>query len=368
MKKFIYILSGLVLCAPTFLKAQKVTIADPSMYTVPSIYTMDEEVTWYFDFGNSPQVDDKEPLFMWTWSPNTPTDPNVQVPLKDEGGRVYSLTMTPITFYRTNVQDILNNGESNFWFNIRNSDVSKETGTLSFPKRDIVKDFVDGGKQMDYGPANFQLGSTLTILFNANLVDGFLPAPSTVHLHSGLNDWSVLQEFQVWLPEIREKTMFRDLGNGIYEKHLVPQTYYGVDEEFEMENITFVVAKYNGNAADPQWAGTGPDMKILAPGVPIPPPANFYFFPLKVSQDDILIITRENNDRGQRLNYTVTGGTKTLTGDMEGAMAQQRAYINIAGEFKGMNISKLSVLVKDQNDRTIYEGDIPFVTVDNLTK
>uniref|UniRef100_S0DF76 Uncharacterized protein n=1 Tax=termite gut metagenome TaxID=433724 RepID=S0DF76_9ZZZZ len=71
---------------------------------------------------------------------------------------------------------------------------------------------------------------------------------------------------------------------------------------------------------------------------------------------------------GQRLNYTVTGGTKTLTGDMEGAMAQQRAYINIAGEFKGMNISKLSVLVKDQNDRTIYEGDIPFVTVDNLTK
>jgi pyruvate dehydrogenase complex dehydrogenase (E1) component len=89
---------------------------------------------------------------------------------------------------------------------------------------------------------------------------------------------------------------------------------------------------------------------------------------LKISINDILIITRDNNDRGQKLSYTIKGGTKTLTGDMEGAMTQQRVYINVAKEFKGMDISKLNVLVKDQNGKTIYEGDIPLVKVDNLIK
>jgi hypothetical protein len=89
---------------------------------------------------------------------------------------------------------------------------------------------------------------------------------------------------------------------------------------------------------------------------------------MKISKYDILIITRENNDRGQRLFYKITGGSKVLEGELEGAMTRQRAFINIAAEFKDTDISKINLLVNDQNGRTIYEGDIPFVTVDNLIK
>lgn len=364
MKKLIYIFLGFILCSLTALKAQT-AIADPKMWAVPSIYTMDEPVTWYFDFGNAPQVNDGEALYLWIWAPKNPT--GNPIPIKYEGNRIWSISLTPTVFFGMTVQELFDNKEP-FYFLLRDLDATKLTGTLQLPKTDYVKDFVESGKMMDYGPTDFQLGSTVSILFNSNLVEGFNPVPSTVHMHGGLNDWDAQQQFQAWLPEIREKTLFKHLGNGIYKKDIVPQTYFGVTEEYEMENIVFLAVKYNGNDAAPDWAGTSPDMKILAPGTPVPPPANFYFFPLKISINDILIITRDNNDRGQKLSYTIKGGTKTLTGDMEGAMTQQRVYINVAKEFKGMDISKLNVLVKDQNGKTIYEGDIPLVKVDNLIK
>jgi hypothetical protein len=158
------------------------------------------------------------------------------------------------------------------------------------------------------------------------------------------------------------------MGNGIYKKELIPQTYFGVTEEYEMENIAFVIAKYNGDDASPDWAGASPDFKIIAPGVPVPPPANFYLFPIKVSINDILVITRENNDRGQRLSYTITGGDKTIAGDLEGSMSIQRTMINLGQEFKGLNLSKLSISVKDRNNKNIYEGDITLMKVDNPIK
>lgn len=365
MKKLIYLFIGFMLFSLVPLKAQD-AISDPDkMWTVPAVYTMDEQVTWYFDLASASQLSDGEDLYMWIWAPVNPTGEPIAI--QYEGDRIWSITLTPTEFFNMSVEELFNNTEP-FYFLLRDLDGTKLTATLSLPKVDYIKDFVESGKVMDYAPADFQLGSTLTLLFNSNLVDGFNPAPSTVHMHGGLNDWEVQQQFQAWLPEIRDKTAFLHLGDGIYKKDLVPQTYFGVTEEYEMLNVVFLAVKFNGDEATPDWAGTSPDFKIIAPGIPIPPPAKLYFFPLKISKNDIFSVTRENNDRGQRLSYTITGGSKTLTGDMEGAMTSQRAFVNFAQEFKGMDISKISILVEDQNGMVIYEGEMPLVKVDNLIK
>ncbi|MCL1932321.1 MAG: hypothetical protein FWF53_00695 [Candidatus Azobacteroides sp.] len=343
-------------------------------WTVPAKYTFDEPVTWYFDFASATALPAGGDLFLWIWVPVNPipdaTPDNLnKTKLQYNGDRIWSITFTPTEFFNMTSADIAANSETNFYFLLRSLDFDTyHTGTLSFPKIDYVAEFVASNKVMDYAPADFQIGSMLTIFFNSNLVEGFNPVPSTVHMHGGLNDWDVIQGFDAWIPETRVKTQFRDLGNGIYKKDFVPQTYFGVDEDYEMENIVFVVAKYNGNDAAPDWAGASPDFKIIAPGIPIPPPPSLSFFPLKVSQNDILTITRLNNDRGQILSYTIIGGSKTLSGNMEGSMSSQRVIINLASELKGINASKLTVVIKDQNNKVIYDGDIALMSVDNPTK
>lgn len=365
MKKQLYFLIGFMLLSLTPLKAQEVISNPDKMWTVPAVYTLDEPVTWYFDLVSASQLADGEDLYMWIWAPTNPT--GEPVPLDYEGDRIWSISFIPTEFFGMSAEDMFANTEP-FYFLLRDLDATKLTGTLSFPKVDYIQNFVESGEVIAFAPDDFQLGSTLTILFNSNLVEGFNPAPATVHMHGALNDWDAQQTFDAWLPEIREKTQFKDLGNGIYKKDLVPEAYFGVTEEYEMENLVFVVAKYNGDDANPDWAGASPDFKIIAPGAPVPPPAKFYLFPLKVSINDILAITRENNNRGQRLSYTLTGGEKTVSGEMEGAMSSQRVFINLAKEFKGTGISKIHILIKDQHETVIYEGDMPLVKVDNLTK
>lgn len=365
MKKIIYIIIGLMSVTLTKLKAQQVIASPEKIWTVPAIYTMDETVTWYFDMASSVQVSDGEALYMWIWAPKNPT--NTPIPLTYNGNRVWSITLKPTEFFGMTVEQLFDNKE-NFFFLIRDLNATKLTGTLSLPKADDVKEFIKGGKVMDYAPTNFQLNGSLTILFNSNLVPGFNPVNATIHLHSGLNDWTDQVQFQAWLPDVRQKTAFRHLGNGIYKKDLVPKTYFNVDADYDLQNMTFVIAKYNGNDANPDWAGASQDFKIIAPGVPIPPAPKFSLFPLKISINDILVITRDNNTRGQRLSYTLKGGNKTLTGNLEGTMARQRAIINVLKEFKGMDISQLHLSVKDQNASVIFDGDVPLIKVDKAIK
>lgn len=363
MKKAIYVFIGFLLLSLNTLNAQQ-AIADPDkMWTVPSVYTMDEPVTWYFDLSSASTLADGENLYLWIWAPTNPT--GNPIPIKYEGDKVWSISFTPTQFFNMTVEQLFANTE-NFYFLLRDLDGNKLTSTLSFPKVNYIKEFTESGKVIDFAPSNFQLGSTLTILFNSNLVDGFNPAPSTVHMHGGLNDWDAQQQFQAWLPEIREKTKFRHVGNGIYKKDLVPQTYFGVTEEYEMENLVFLVVKYNGNDATPDWAGASPDYKILAPNAPIPPAPVFYYFPQKFSQLDMLTLVRKNNERATSLEYTITAGTKTITGAFSGTMTELRANINLLSELNSAGpISKIGLVVK-RNGIEILKTDIPLVPTSEL--
>lgn len=364
MKKIFYLLICFSFMTIKLIAQQAISSPD-RIWTSPAIYTMDEEVTWYFDFANAAQVSANENLYLWIWAPRNPT--NEPIPLKNEGGKIWSITLTPTLFFDMSITQLFDNKEP-FYFLIRDQNASRLTTTLSVPKVDFAKEFVEMNKIMDYAPGDFGLNKTISILFNSNLAPGFNPAPSTVHMHGGINDWDAQQQFQAWIPEIREKTKFKHLGNGIYKKDIHIQSYFNVEEDYNLQNLVFLAVKYNGDDANPDWAGASVDFKILAPNTPPPPSPKLSFFPIRASKQDIFTITREHNDRGQRLFYKIVAANKTLNGELQGAMASQSISIDFLKELKDVQADKIEVLISDQNGREIYKGDISLVKPDQLTK
>jgi hypothetical protein len=187
-----------------------------------------------------------------------------------------------------------------------------------------------------------------------------------VHIHAGYNNFADhLIEYHAWEttgcePQSACYTKLEHVGNGIFKKDLVPYQYFQASPEDDFENFEFLFVQGD-------WAATTANAVIHASAVAPPPPANLYFFPMKISQKDILIITREYNNRNQLLSYAITGGGKTITGDFDGGTTprtMQRAYINLVEEFKGQTLEKIHVLIKDNNDAEIFNGDIPLEKTD----
>ncbi|MDR3285944.1 MAG: hypothetical protein LBT27_00700 [Prevotellaceae bacterium] len=386
MKKMILCIIGLIMLSMSALRAADI---NPDKYwVVPAVYAMDEEITWYFDFGSTQEavLPNGSPLFLWIWAPSNPT--GNPVPMNYEGNRIWSITLTPTLFFGMTSADIYAHSDHAFNFLLRSANFDDyHTGTLVIKTiTDYVGDFATSGKIMSYYSTennntqaipgkNVYPTSNVSVLFNANLAPGFADAVSGakgVHMHGGYNNFADhIIEYHAWetgaalcsQPQSACYTEFKHLGNGIYKKDFVPYLYFGALEEDEFNNFEFLFVQDDWTATNADATG---NYVILAAGVPVPPPPSLYFFPVKISLKDILVITREYNNRGQFLSYSVTGGTKTITGDLSGAapMAMQRAFVNIAEEFKGMNISKLTVVIKDQNNNEIYSGDIPLVTVD----
>jgi hypothetical protein len=197
----------------------------------------------------------------------------------------------------------------------------------------------------------------LSILFNANLADGFGDATS-VHFHSGLNNWDLKVEYQAWLPEIVEKTKLKNLGGGIYKMDLIPSEYYNAPEGYVMQNLVFLMVKDD-------WAGAIPDQVINAAEYIPPPPPKFMFFPSQVSKKDFLGIIRTNNESNvNKLIYTITAGDKTLTGEFSGGVSEIKGFVNLVSGLEGTNPTEIHVNVKDNNGREITDTTIPLKTVD----
>lgn len=343
---------------------------DPaSVWTYPVVYNVNEKVNWYFDFDGTTFTKGQD-LYLWAWSPSEPDAGNWEnssdfAKLIYVSDMVWRMELTPTGYFHNTVEEI--KSSAGFWMRVKDKTGSKQSGVINISVPDI-SEFINSGNMYGAIPAKFNVKTPMAILFNSNKAanaSDFANAQS-VHLHSGMNDWDVKIEYHAWefgidLPQSTEYTQMVNMGNGIFRKDIIPYKYFGVDEDYTMGKINFL-------AVIRDWAGTSPDGEFYAADVPIPPPPAFYFFPLKVSKKDILTLTRDNNNKGQLLNYTIIGGNKTLTGEMPGAAARKRVLINLGKEFKDMDISKLSVTVKDQNDIVIYNGELPLVTVDKPSK
>jgi hypothetical protein len=359
MKKFIYTILLALLMAPSFIQAQEAAGAVGPISSFPVVYKYDEQVTWYFDMSAS-TFSETEDLYIWIWSPSEPDAGHWEnssdfAKLKYEGNRIWSFTLTPTVYFSKTPEEIAKS--DGFWFRLKNKNGSKQSDVANVAYTDFSS-FYTANELIRSYPTKPLVDKPVSILFNSNLKDGFAGVPS-VHFHSGLNNWAVLQEYQAWLPDVSEKTKLKDLGNGFYRMDLIPQQYYNTEPGFVMENITFLmVAK--------DWTATSGDQIIYAGEFVPPPPPSFAFFPSQISQKDFLGMSRKNNEAGvNKLIYTITAGPKTISGEFTGGTAEIKGFVNLVSELNGVpSLSEIHVLVKDNKDKTISDTTIPLKTLD----
>ena len=360
MKKIIYTILIALFVANNFSQAQQEVGGPNKIWSYPVIYNYDEEVTWYFDLSTT-TLDPDEEVYIWVWSPSEPDAGNWEnssefAHLTNEGNMVWSFTLTPTEYFSMTSEDIASS--AGFWMRLKDKTGTKQTDVINVGYT-AFSSFYTANELIRTYPEAPTLNGGLSILFNSNLVAGFENAPS-VHFHSGLNNWSILQEYQAWIPEVVEKTKLKDLGNGFYKMDLIPSKYYdNIPDGFIMENITYLMV-----ATD--WAANSGDQVINAAEYIPPPPPVFRFFPLQISKKDFLGISRINNEVGiNTLYYTINADNVEITGEFNGGVSEIKGFINLPSALQGIsNINEIHVLIKDNTDRTISDTTIPLKTLD----
>jgi hypothetical protein len=358
MKKIALFITFLCLAAFSMKAAD---ISPDRYWCVPAQYSMDEEITWYFDFSSALDLPDGGDLYIWIWVPKNPdeslSDPKMKLAYK--GDRIWALTFTPTDFFGMSAADIIANAETSFYFLLRSEAFDDwHTGTLSFPKVDYVGNFVGSNKVWSYATDDVQNKlyptSNLTVWFNSNLADGFDGA-SGIHMHAGYNNFDDhVIEYHAWettgcAPQSACYTAFRNLGNGIYKKDIVPYEYFLAEKTDLMQNIEFLFVQDD-------WSATTPNYIIYAAEVLPPPPPVLSVFPTNVSKFDLMSIKRTDNLRNTiPLKYEITGDNgRSISGDFTGSLDEQIVYIDLHRSF-GDNVQSLRIVVKDVADNDIAD-------------
>ena len=360
MKSIIYTILIAFFLTPNLLQAQEEMGAPNKIWSYPVIYNYDEEVTWYFDLSTTSFTPTEE-VYLWAWSPSEPDAGNWEnssefAHLSNEGNMVWSLTLTPTEYFSMTSDEIA--ASAGFWLRLKDLTGAKQSDVINLTYTPFSS-FYTADELLRSYPTEPTLDGGLSILFNSNLVAGFENVPS-VHFHSGLNNWSILQEYQAWVPEVVEKTKLKDLGNGFYKMDLIPAEYYNdIPDGFIMENITFLMV-----AAD--WVANSGDQVLNAAEYIPPPPPVFRFFPLQISKKDFLGISRINNEVGvNKLIYTVSAGNIEITGEFDGGVSEIKGFIDLPSRLQGVsNVNEIHVLIKDNTDRIISDTTIPLKTLD----
>ena len=349
--------------------------APAKVWTYPVIYALDQEVTWYFDMTGT-GFTEKQDLYLWAWSPSEPDAGNFDnssdfAKLEYVSGMLWKKTLTPTKYFGKTVADI--EASSGFWMRLKGKGNEKQSAVVQAPwSVGDIKTFKESGEAVQIFPEKFYIDEPLSILVNAEKL--WVGGQQTglggeeIFFHSGLNNFAAgaIVEANMGNPDLVKKTKLTPIGNNIYKIDFIPRDYYGVGEDFVMENIEFLFptkdwAKVGSNEG-------GKNFVMLAPGVPIPLDPIFSFFPQKFSQYDILTLIRKNNEKNsQGLIYTITAGSKTLTGEFVGNKDEMKAYINLFQSLSNEpSIDKINLLVKDKNGAEILKTDIPLVPLSDL--
>jgi len=359
MKKIIHTILLVLMMVPNLIMAQQDAGTIAKTWSFPVVYKYDEQVTWYFDLTGTTFAPGDN-VYLWIWSPSEPDAGHFDnssefAKLTFVEGMTWKFTLTPTAYFSMTPEAIASS--AGFWFRLKDKTGTKQTGVGQIAYTDFSS-FYTANELIKSYPTSPTLNEGISILFNSNLAPGFATA-SSVHFHSGLNDWDVKVEYQAWIPEIVEKTKLKNLGNGFYKMDLLPSEYYAAPDGYVMNNLVFLMVADN-------WAATTPDQVLHAGEYVPPPPPVFRFFPLQLSKRDFLGIIRTNNEPGiTKLLYTITAGSTILTGEFTGGVSEIKGFVNLVSELQNVqNLTEIHVLVKDNNDRTISDTTIPLKTVD----
>lgn len=408
MKKTLLLLSVL-LSSLLSLSAETVDHGGPSkMWTVPTVFEVDQPVTFYFDMTDAGFKEGVD-LYLWCWNPAEPDAGNWEhssdfAHLTYEGDNIYSITMTPTKYFSNGTgkteEEIYNTCLTDdwpgFWARLKTRDGGEESAVFQAPdSRTTWKALKESGNGVTFEAASFQ-GSTLnltdkftllqplTIVFNPSIfqvggvtMNEFAKKPGfqSFNLHSGLNDWTYLQNVAVWLPDCMKKTELKKQTNGFYTISMkTVYDYYkskyaddgstvstGLETDTEIDNLAWLVVGVINN----DWGGTSPDQVTKAGTAEVYPDPQFSVFPSKVSSQDIITFTRKyNGKRDGEITYTIVAGDKTVTGVMTGNRDKRQASVNLLDALKGVQTDKIVVTLTNAAGATLVSTEIPLVTPD----
>lgn len=359
----------------------------PKVWTVPAVYQFDEEVTFYFDvtdIGFQEGVD----LYLWAWEPSEPDAGNRDnssdfAKLVYTGGGIYTKTMTPTEYFNCPLEKF--SEFAGLWMQLKVKNDGDCTTEFAAPdSRLVFREFGESGKDIMFYPDKFLLKEPLSILVNASELEvggkkgGLADLNfSTINLHSGLNNWEVMQGIKVWLPNAMEKTAFKDMGGGLYKLDMIPFEYYNstinddgsvadptIPDDYVLENMTYLIVPIvNGD-----WGPNSGDRLQKAGNAPIYPDPSFTYFPQKICALDIVTLIRQWNEKNAgTLKYTITAGSKTISGEMEGNRDKREASVNLLKELEGLNsINKISLKIETTNGITVVNTDIPLIPLSDI--
>lgn len=406
MKKVLFALMCLF---PLALFADGVELPNaPKCWTVPAVFTADEEVTFYYDMtdvGFQEGVD----LYLWAWQPTEPDaghggNSSDFAKLEYLGNNIYKKTMVPTEYFHCDVAKFEDANWPGFWQRLKTKDGSMWSGVFAAPdsrsefeafkKSGAGIQFFSGKKSTGF-TEKFALDDPLTVLFNPDVykLGGKTMTELakdadfvTFGVHSGLNDWTVLQTLDVWRPAVLAKAGLKKLSNGLYAWNIgIPSEYYAFNPQdpgqadkptiladpdkkaaFVLENMTYNVIKVIKDAAGAnQWGvNTGDQTQKAGQAVPYPDPM-FSVFPTRVSTKDILTLTRQYNGRTDGdLTYTIVAGSKTITGTMPGVRDKRETTIDLNKELQGVEASELKVTITNARGIKVVESTVPLVIPD----
>lgn len=399
-KTAIYLM--MLLMAMTFALNSKAStkVGTPVCWTVPAVFTPDQEVTFYYDVtdvGFPEGVD----LYLWAWQPSEPDAGNGDnssefAKLTYLGDNIYCKTMVPTEYFHTTVDAMTNADWSGFWQQLKTKrddlwstefaapDSRQEWETISKNADQGV--FVYSGKKVKNFTDKWTLNEPLTFVFNPKVFtvggktmeefsttsgfDGF-------KIHSGMDDWTYLQSVKVWIPGCMEKTNVQKLSNGYYSWSMTsPYDYYswnyaddgtkastGLESDYEPTNIAWLmVGIVNGD-----WGGTCGDQSTKAgQAVPYPDPS-FSYFPTKLTANDILTLTRQYNGKlDGDLNCKIIAGNKELTGVLDGNRDKRQLSVNLLDDVTDKTISDLKVVITNKAGVKVVDTTIPLVPLSEV--
>lgn len=364
---------------PATLQAQTAECGSPyKIWTNPVVYRATDQVTWYFDMTDT-KFSTGEDLYMWTWAPAEPDAGNWEnssdfAKLTYEGENIYSFTITPTDYYGVDAAT-MNANHDIYWGRLKDKAGTKQSDVFQVPTTHLDWEaYINSGEAVQAFPEKFALKEPLSILidiskfvFNGKAGELKNMQWASLHFHSGLDDWSVLQEAQMWLPEIVEKTKLSHVEGDIYRMSLVPMEYYGVESDYEAENLTWLITTYL--SPDVNWTGTGdgPTLKAAA-AAPYPDPS-FSYAPTKFCAEDILTLTRQYNGKTDGdLTYTITAGSKVITGALPGNRDKRTTVIDLKSELDGASsVSKIHLTITNSNGITVVDTELPLVPLSEIT-
>lgn len=405
MKKILFVLLSLL---PLLSFADGTKVGTPKCWTVPAVFTADEEVTFYYDLtdvGFQEGID----LYLWAWQPTEPDAGNGGnssdfAKLEYLGNNIYKKTMVPTEYFHSPVSAFEDANWAGFWQQLKTKDGSMWSTEFAAPDSRLeFQTFKESGAGMKFYSGRkttgftekFTLDEPLTVLFNPDvykLGDRTLTEIAKdanfvqFGVHSGLNDWAVQQTLDVWRPAVLEKAGLKKLSNGLYAWNVgIPSEYYAHNPQdagqpdkptdladpdkkaaFELENVAYLVVEVikGADGANAWGLNSGDQLQKAGQAVPYPDP-QFSYFPSKVSAKDILTLTRQYNEStAGDLKYTITAGTKTLTGIMAGVRDKREVTLDLNKELKGIDVTELKVKIDKANGAEVVNTVIPLVIPD----